>query len=378
MMSCGSTLCQHRKCRLPPAPIRANFTPHPRWEARRTSMKTRSFNRIANGGIRFTELGFGSAPMANLYRAVSEEDAQGALNAAWDTGCRYFDTAPLYGLGLAETRLNTFFRSKNRDDYVLSTKVGRILKLCEPEERTGIGKFFDVPNRREIYDFTYDGVMRSFEASLERLGLDRVDILFAHDLDIFNHGTQAQLDHYLAEFMTGGYKALLALRDQGVIKAFGAGVNEWQSCQWLLERGDFDLFLLAGRYTLLEQEALTSFLPLCEARGLGIVLGGPYNSGILATGAKPGAWYNYNPAPQHVLEKVARIEAVCTRHGVRLIEAALNFPLTHPAVVSLIPGGQVAAEAKANLDILSAKIPAALWADLKREGLMRADAPTPV
>jgi D-threo-aldose 1-dehydrogenase len=340
-------------------------------------MKTRHFDRLANGGITFTELGFGTAPMANLYRAVSEEEAFGALDAAWATGCRFFDTAPLYGLGLAETRLNHFLRGKQRDDYVLSTKVGRLLKVCKPEERTGIGKFFDVPNRKEIYEFTYDGVMRSFEASLERLGLDRVDILFAHDLDVFNHGTQERLDHYLNEFMTGGYHALLSLRDQGVIQAFGAGVNEWQPCQWLLERGDFDLFLLAGRYTLLEQEALTSFLPLCEQRGAGIVLGGPYNSGILATGPKPGAWYNYNPAPPHVLDKVAKIEAVCARHGVRLIEAALNFPLTHPSVVSLIPGGQVAAEVKANLDILSVNIPSALWADLKREGLMRADAPTP-
>lgn len=340
-------------------------------------MKTRHFDRLGNGGITFTELGFGTAPMANLYRAVSEPEAQGALEAAWETGCRYFDTAPLYGLGLAETRLNTFLRGRRRDDYVLSTKVGRLLQRCAPEERTGIGKFFDVPSRREVYDFTHDGVMRSFEASLERLGLDRVDILFAHDLDIFNHGTQETLDHYLSEFMAGGYHALLSLRDQGVIRAFGAGVNEWQPCQWLLERGDFDLFLLAGRYTLLEQDSLASFLPLCEARGVGIVLGGPYNSGILATGPKPGAWYNYNPAPPEVLDRVGRIEAVCVRHGVRLIEAALNFPLTHPAVVSLIPGGQVAAEVRANLDILSARIPAALWADLKREGLMRDDAPTP-
>jgi D-threo-aldose 1-dehydrogenase len=340
-------------------------------------MKTRHFNRLQNGGIHFTELGYGTAPMANLYRAVSEQEAFGALDAAWATGCRYFDTAPLYGLGLAETRLNQFFRGKKRDDYVLSTKVGRILQLCKPEERTGIGKFFDVPNRREVYDFSYDGVMRSFEASLERLGLDRVDILFAHDLDVFNHKTQETLDHYLNQFMEGGYKALIEMRDQGVIKAIGAGVNEWQPCQWLLERGDFDLFLLAGRYTLLEQEALTSFLPLCEKRGAGIILGGPYNSGILATGAKPGAWYNYNPAPQNVLDKVAKIEAVCAKHSVRLIEAALNFPLTHPAVMSLIPGGQVAAEVEANLRILSAKIPAELWQDLKTHGLMREDAPTP-
>ena len=341
-------------------------------------MKTNYFNRLNNGGIKFTELGFGSAPMANLYRAVSEEEADATLQAAWDIGSRYFDTAPLYGLGLAETRLNRFLRGKNRNDYVVSTKIGRLLTVCPPEQRTGIGKFFDVPNRREIYDYSYDGVMRSLEASLERLGLDHVDILFAHDLDVFTHGSAEKRDYYLEIFMAGGYRALLELREQGVIKAFGAGVNEWQACQMMLERGDFDLFLLAGRYTLLEQEALQTFLPICEARGVGIVLGGPYNSGILASGPKPGAWFNYNPAPQEILDRVRKIEAVCNAHNVRLIEAALNFPLTHPAVVSLIPGGQSAAEVHSNLQILSAKIPAALWADLKAQGLMRTDAPTPL
>jgi D-threo-aldose 1-dehydrogenase len=341
-------------------------------------MKTRQFERSGNGGISFTELGFGTAPLANLYRAISEDDAASTLNAAWEVGCRYFDTAPLYGLGLAETRLNHFLRGKNRDDYVISTKIGRLFEVCPPEQRTAIGKFFDVPNRREIYDYSYDGVMRSLEFSLERLGLDRVDILFAHDIDIFTHGTAEKRDDYMNLFMAGGYRALLALREQGVIKAFGAGVNEWQACQMMLERGDFDLFLLAGRYTLLEQEALTSFLPMCDQRGVGIVLGGPYNSGILATGPKTGAWFNYEPAPQHIIDKVAQIEALCLSHGVKLIEAALNFPLTHPAVVSLIPGGQSDSEVRSNMEILSAEIPVALWADLKTQGLMRADAPTPV
>jgi D-threo-aldose 1-dehydrogenase len=338
-------------------------------------MKTRHFDRIGNGGLTFTELGFGTAPMANLYRSISEDEAFETLETAWETGSRYFDTAPLYGLGLAETRMNRFLRSKSRDDYVISTKIGRLMTVCPPDQRTGIGKFFNVPNRREIYDYSYDGVMRSLETSLERLGIDRVDILFAHDLDIFTHGSVEKRDAFLEIFMAGGYRALLELREQGVIKAFGAGVNEWQACQMMLERGDFDLFLLAGRYTLLEQEALESFLPMCEQRGVGIVLGGPYNSGILATGPKTGAWFNYNPAPADILEKVAKIEAVCKRHNVRLIEAALNFPLTHPAVVSLIPGGQSSAEVRSNLDVLSAKIPAALWTELKAEGLMRQDAP---
>ncbi|CDX11698.1 Pyridoxal 4-dehydrogenase [Mesorhizobium sp. ORS 3324] len=339
-------------------------------------MKTRHFDRTGNGGITFTELGFGTAPLGNLYRAVSDEDAHATLEAAWKTGCRYFDTAPLYGLGLSETRLNPFLHGKKRDDYVLSSKVGRLLRVCPPDQRTGIGKFFETPSRKEVYDYSYDGVMRSFEASLERLGVDRIDILYVHDVDIFTHGSKEASDRRIEEFMSSGYYALLSLRDQGVIKAFGGGINEWQVCQTLAERGDFDLFLLAGRYTLLEQEALESFLPLCERRGIGIILGGPYNSGILATGPKPGAFYNYSEAPQHVLERVARIEAVCKRHGVRLIEAALQFPLQHPSVMSVIPGGQRPAEVESNRALLDVKIPPALWADLKQEGLMRADAPT--
>ncbi|BCM19933.1 aldo/keto reductase [Mesorhizobium sp. J8] len=339
-------------------------------------MKTRHFDRIGNGGITFTELGFGTAPLGNLYRAISDEDANATLEAAWATGCRYFDTAPLYGLGLSETRLNPFLRARKRDDYVLSSKVGRIMRVAPPDQRTGIGKFFETPSRREVYDYSYDGVMRSFEASLERLGVDRIDILFVHDVDIFTHGSKEASDARIAEFMSSGYYGLLSLRDQGVIKAFGGGINEWPVAQTLAERGDFDLFLLAGRYTLLEQEALQSFLPLCQKRGIGIVLGGPYNSGVLATGPKPGAFYNYSEAPKEILDRVARIEAVCKRHNVRLIEAALQFPLQHPSVMSVIPGGQRPAEVESNRALLDTTIPAALWADLKQEGLMRADAPT--
>ncbi len=338
-------------------------------------MDIRRWQRGTGSGLQFTELGFGTAPLGNLYRAVSDDDAQAILRAAWDSGCRYFDTAPLYGLGLAETRLNQFLRGRNREDYVLSTKAGRLLAVCPPDQRTGIGKFFDTPCRREIFDYSYDGVMRSFEASLERLGVDRIDILFAHDLDVFTHGSKEASDARIDEFMRSGYYAMLALRDQGVIKAFGGGINEWQVCQTLAERGDFDLFLLAGRYTLLEQEALESFLPLCEKRGIGIVLGGPYNSGILATGPKPGAYFNYSEAPREILDQVARIEVVCRRHNVALIEAALKFPLMHPSVVSMIPGGQRVAEVTSNRKILDTTIPSALWRDLKAEGLMRQDAP---
>lgn len=337
--------------------------------------RTRHWDRRGDGGITFTELGFGTAPLGNLYRAISDVEARAILDGAWAAGIRYYDTAPLYGLGLSETRLNPFLRDKPRGDYVLSSKVGRWLKPCAPDARDGMGKWFDVPARQEVYDYTHDGVLRSLEFSLERLGTDRIDILYAHDLDVFNHGSQAALDAKLAEFMAGGYKALLRLRDEGVIRAFGAGVNEWQSCQWMAERGDFDLFLLAGRYTLLEQEALDSFLPLCVERGIGVVIGGAYNSGILATGPKPGAFYNYDPAPPAILDRVARIEAVCTAHGVRMIDAAFQFPLCHPAVVSVIPGGQGVAEMDSNIAAARAVIPADLWVDLKAEGLLRADAP---
>ncbi len=341
-------------------------------------MKTRAWDRLGNGGLAFTELGFGSGPLGNLMRAISEDEAQATLHAAWDGGIRYFDTAPLYGLGLSETRLNRFLREKPRDEFVLSTKVGRLIAHCSPEERAGVGMFHDVPTRREIFDYSYDGVMRSIEDSFQRLGVDRFDILLAHDLDVFTHGSKATSDRHIDAFMGSGYRALVELRDAGAIRAFGAGVNEWEVCQALAERGDFDLFLLAGRYTLLEQEALDSFLPLCEERGIGIILGGPYNSGILATGAVPGAYYNYDAAPPAILERVRKIEAVCKTHDVPLIAAALQFPLFHPSVVSIIPGGQSPSQVHSNLAVLERPpAPPAFWAELKAKNLLRADAPTP-
>ena len=335
----------------------------------------RHWDRHGTGGLNFTELGFGTAPLGNLYKAISDDEADAILARAWDEGIRYYDTAPLYGLGLSETRLNRFLRDKPRDDYVLSTKVGRLLKPTTPDKRDGFGKWFDVPARNEVYDYGYDGVMRSLEFSLERLGTHRIDILYGHDIDIFNHGSQAALDARLKEFLEGGHEALVKLRSEGVIGAFGLGVNEWQPCQWLAERGDPDIFLLAGRYTLLEQASLDTMMPLCEEKGIGVVIGGPYNSGILATGPRPGAYYNYDPAPQDVLDRVTRIEAICTRHGVRLVDAAFQFPLCHPAVVSVIPGGQSVDEMTSNLQALNAEITPALWADLKSEGLLHPLAP---
>lgn len=339
--------------------------------------KFRKFETRRGEKLKFTELGFGTAPLGNLYRALSEREARATLDAAWEVGCRVFDTAPLYGLGLAETRLNGFLRDKARASYLLSTKVGRLLQNCPPEQRTGIGKFFETPARREIYDYSYDGVMRSLEFSLERLGVDSIDIVFAHDVDIFTHGSKEASDARIREFMTGGYPALVKLRDAGVIKAIGAGINEWQVAETLARAGDFDLFLLAGRYTLLEQEALESFLPYCVEKNIGILLGGPFNSGILATGPKPGAFYNYERAPKPIRDRVKRIEEICVMYDVALPEAALRFPLGHEKVVSVIPGAQKPMEVRRNALMMAKRIPAALWRHLKREGLMRADAPTP-
>ena len=339
-------------------------------------MQTRHWDRLGNGGLTFTELGMGTAPLGNLYRAISDDEARRVLDLAWEGGVRYYDTAPLYGLGLSETRMNGFLRGKPRDEYVLSTKVGRLLKAATQDTRDGIGKWFDVPARNEVYDFTHDGILRSIEFSLERLGVDRIDILYVHDIDKRNQGSQEALDAALTQLMDSGYRALVDLRDQGVITAFGAGVNEWEPCQWLAERGDFDLFLLAGRYTLLEQCALETFLPLCEKRGIGIVTGGPYNSGILATGPKPGAYYDYDTAPEDILTRVAAIQEVCQSHDTALIDAAFQFSLLHPSVVSVIPGGQGVAEMESNLAAAAAAIPDALWHDLKAAGLMHANAPT--
>jgi len=339
---------------------------------RKRKLKSRGGEELA-----FTELGFGAAPLGNLYRPMTEREARATLDMAWAEGCRYYDTAPLYGLGLSETRLNGFLRAKPRDSYLLSTKVGRLLKVCPPAEKTRPNAFFETPSRQEVFDYSRDGVLRSIEFSLERLGIDHIDIVYAHDVDVFTHGSAGAADRRIREFMGGGYRALVELREQKTIKAIGAGINEWEIAERLAREGDFDLFLLAGRYTLLEQEALTSFLPLCVEKHIGVVIGGPYNSGILATGAKASAYYNYARPPKDILERVRNIEAVCKAHNVKLPAAALRFPLSHPAIVSVIPGGQKASEVQRNAEVLQTKIPAGLWRDLKSMGLMRADAPTP-
>jgi len=339
--------------------------------------EVRRFVTRRGKALPFTLLGFGSAPLGNFPDPLTEESCDRTVGRAWDKGLRYYDTAPLYGLGLSENRVGRILGRHARDTYLLSTKVGRLLEPLAPGETFDTGIYQGVPKLKYVYDYSYDGVMRSLEFSLERLGLDQVDVVFGHDIDVTTHGSKDAADARFKEFMAGGYRALDELRGSGTIKAVGAGINEWEAGERLARAGDFDIFLLAGRYTLLEQEALTSFLPLCEEMKIAVVIGGPFNSGILATGVKADAHYNYGSAPDDVKDRVRRIQQICKRFKVRLPEAALRFPLGHPAVVSVIAGAQRASEVRRNAAMMSAKLPAALWRALKAEKLIREDAPTP-
>ena len=331
--------------------------------------------RFGRAPLEVTAMGYGAAPIGNIFRPVAEEEAAAMIRAAWDAGVRYFDTAPMYGHGLSEARLGAALRWYPRDEYVLSSKVGRVLTAA-PRHEIDFTPWVDGLPFKMRFDYSYDGALRSIEDSLQRLGLDRIDIAFIHDCDVFTHGPERQPGRF-AEAMDGAWRALDRLRSEGVLKAIGVGVNEWQVCLEALRRRDFDCFLLAGRYTLLEQEALDEFLPLCEARGAAVVLGGGFNSGILATGAVPGAKYNYGPAPEPILERTRRIEAVCRRHGVPLKAVALQFVLAHPAVPTNIPGTRTVAQIEENLATFRTDVPADFWAELKREGLIRQDAPVP-
>ncbi len=342
-----------------------------------SGIPTRVLTTRGGRALPFTGLGFGAAPIGNMRRVLSEAEAEATVRRAWDLGVRYFDTAPLYGHGLSEQRVGRALAGERRDGFLLSTKVGRVLDPCRPgEEASGI--YLGVPPVKVRYDYSYDGVMRSYAESLSRLGLDRVDILYVHDIDATAHGDREGAEARTRELIDeGGWRALDELRGAGDVSAIGAGVNEWQPCARLLELADPDIFLLAGRYTLLEQEALATLLPTCEQRGVGVVIGGPFNSGVLATGATPDALYDYAPAPPEILVRTAAIEAICARHGVRLARAALQFPLGHPAVVSVIPGGQTPEQVAENHDLLREPVPDRLWRDLKAAGLMSLDAPTP-
>lgn len=314
-------------------------------------------------------LGFGGAPLGNMFVAVDEATAEGALRATWETGVRYFDTAPHYGSGLSEHRFGRVLRQFPRDDYVLSTKVGRLLKPDEvPPENP---PFVETLPFRGVYDYSYDGTMRSLEDSCQRLGLARVDIAYIHDVAADHHGDAWEEQFRIA--MDGAARALIRLREEGVIRAWGLGVNLTEPCERALEQSDPDVFLLAGRYSLLDQPALDRLFPACEERGVHVVVGGPYNSGLLAGGTN----YEYRPAPSEMIRKRDRIADVCRRHGADIRAAALQFCAAHPVVAAVIPGAKSADRVRANAELMAAKVPAALWDELRREGLLPENAPTP-
>lgn len=327
---------------------------------------------------RLPQLGLGCASLGNLYRAIDRDQAFATVDAAWDADMLYFDTAPHYGLGLSERRVGDALRNRPRDAFILSTKVGRILEpdTAEyfPEERHG---FVTPMPFKARYDYSYDGIMRSYEASLQRLGLARIDILLVHDIGRLTHGDD-NVRHF-ADLEEGGYRALDELRSSGAISAIGLGVNEWEVCADAMDIGQWDCFLLAGRYTLLEQEPLHGFLPQCEQHGARIILGGAYNSGILATGTRRGGemHYNYEAAPPDIVSRVARIESVCDAHGVTLAAAALQFPLAHPIVQCVIPGMGEARRVHQTQELIEQDIPSSFWAELVDQGLLDAAAPIP-
>lgn len=323
--------------------------------------------RLPKAGISLSELSLGCAQLGNLYREVSDCDAQATVDAAWDLGIRYFDTAPHYGLGLSERRLGEALTGRSRGEYVLSSKVGRLL---EPLPMIGglDDDGFAVPRtHRRVFDFSRDGIRRSFAESVERLRVDRLDIAYLHDPD--NH---------IAEVLANGFPALAELRAEGAVTAIGAGMNHSAPLARLVRETDLDVVMVAGRYTLLDQGSLDDLLPACEERGVAVVAAGVFNSGILARPEPPDrAKYDYNDAPAELLERARTIARVCERHGTTLPGAAIVFPLAHPAVVDVCVGARSPEQVQRNAARYAEEIPAELWAELKAEGLVREDAPTP-
>ncbi|MFJ7048646.1 aldo/keto reductase [Streptomyces sp. NPDC101112] len=323
---------------------------------------------LGGSTVPVSELALGCAALGNLFHPVTDEAAHATVEAAWDAGIRTFDTAPHYGLGLSERRLGAALRGRPRDTYTLSTKVGRLL-VPNPEGGYGddLAHGFAVPStHRRVWDFTADGVMRSMEASLDRLGLDRIDVALLHDPD--NHADQA---------LREAYPALERLRAEGVVGAIGIGMNQSALPARFLRETDIDVVLLAGRYTLLEQDGLTDLLPEAAARGRSVVVGGVFNSGLL-TAPRPGATYDYAPAPQPVLDRALRLLAVAERHGVPLRAAALRFPFGHPAVASVLTGARSPQEVRDTVEQLRRPIPQALWDELRAEELLTPGTPVPV
>jgi D-threo-aldose 1-dehydrogenase len=334
--------------------------------------------QLGKTSLNVTTLGFGAASMGNLYQSVSDDNAKETLATAINLGLNLFDTSPRYGAGLSERRVGDALRYLPKDAYILSTKVGRLLKSDTKADINKLRHGFLTPMPFEAhYDYSYSGIMRSFEDSQQRLGLAEIDILLVHDIGSYTHGDEDK--NYFKQFETSGYKALEELRKYGAIQAVGLGVNETEICERAMNIGQFDCFLLAGRYSLLEQEPLHQFLPKCEAHGASIILGGPYNSGILATGVhgKSVPHYDYELAPKHIINRVANIEAVCAQYKVSLAAAALQFPLGHAAVASVIPGLGSARRVQRTVELFNEVIPDAFWQTLKDENLLDQAAPLP-
>jgi len=336
-------------------------------------LRTSAGTPIASSAVSVSQLGVGCAPFGSLGPSGSGKSIHAAFTALYGAGLRYFDVAPLYGLGLAEHRLGACMRHVDRRTLVLSTKVGRLLdpQPGGPAAGASAGAYpFSFH-----YDYSYDATMRSLEHSLQRIGTNAIDIALIHDV---NRRWQGDLlEQRYAEAMSGAYRALDDLRAAGSVKAIGVGVNDWSILERFAKDGVFDCFMLAGRYTLLDHTALDTFLPDCSRRGIGVLMAAPFNSGILATGARPGATYFYQPVEPDIAARVARIEAICARHGVAIAAAALQFPLAHPAIASVVTGMGTPHEAADNLAHCRAAIPGAFWDELKHERLIAAHAPVP-
>lgn len=327
---------------------------------------------IGKTHVQVSSMGLGGTGLANMYHAIADEAASALVQGAAARGITLFDTAPCYGVGLSETRLGRILPTLDRDSFVLSSKVGYdLIPLAEDEELESL--FADTPRLKTGYDFSYDGAMRSIEGSLSRLGVDRLDMVAIHDPDE-TVGADPSADPYakshFSEAMKGAYVALDSLRSQGVIGAVGVGMNQWQMLADFAREGDFDYLLCAGRYTLLCYDAAEILMPLCAQKGISVIIGGPYCSGILASGAVEGAYFGYAPASPEMLAHVRQIEALCDTHGISLRAAALHFPLRHPAVASVIPGARSIEELEENLAALNEVVPDAFWRNMVDQGLI--------
>jgi D-threo-aldose 1-dehydrogenase len=333
-------------------------------------MKHDHIRKLGRTDVEVTALGFGATAIAGMYTEVTDEQAADAIHAAWDAGIRFFDTAPQYGRGNGELRLGRALKGYDRDSFTLSSKVGRLLRVDappNPDDFDPDGNPYDAgaPEVATVYDYSRDGILRAFDETMERLGVDRLDIVHVHDPD-----------DYLDEALATAFPTLIELRDQGVVRAIGAGMNQTNALERIARESDPDALLLAGRYTLLEQTALDTFFPLCAERGIAVIAGGVFNSGLLAD-PSPAARYNYDRAPEALVTRALDLAAICAAHDVPLKAAALQLPAAHPVVAAVLTGARSADEVRENVELFDLDIPKALWTDLKSRGFLAENAPEP-